>query len=256
MKALTRELRALHQAVMFFTRLPLPALRDWSKADLERSSTYFPLVGWLVGGVAALVWWIAYPSFGAPVASGLSLAASLLLTGAFHEDGFADVCDGFGGGTTPERVLEIMRDSRVGAFGAIGVVMVLGLKWQLVASLPPALCPVVLIAAHAVSRGAAVSLLATHSYARAEEGKAKPLATQLRGGRALGAGAFALLPLVLLPGWLPAAAAAAVAVRTLLGRWFVQRIGGYTGDCLGAVQQVAELAFYLGVLGLLRWLPF
>ncbi len=256
MKVVTREFRALHQAVMFFTRVPLPSLRDWVKADLERASTYFPLVGWLVGGVAALVWWSAYPTFGAQVASGLSLAATLLLTGAFHEDGFADVCDGFGGGTTPDRVLEIMRDSRVGAFGAIGVVMVLGLKWQLVASLPFALGPVLLLAGHAVSRGAAVSLLATASYVRTEEGKAKPLATRLGVGRGVVALALALMPLLLLPGWLPVAVFGPVVARVVLTRWFVHRIGGYTGDCLGAVQQIAELAFYLAALFVLRWLPF
>lgn len=245
-----REWRAWCQAVMFFTRLPLPSSGAWDPADLQRSSTYFPLVGWLVGAVAASAWWLALSVWPPQVASGISLAATLLLTGAFHEDGFADVCDGFGGGYTKERVLEIMRDSRVGAFGAIGVVMMLGLKWQAVAALPPLLAPAVLLAAHAVSRGAAISLQATLRYVREEAGKAKPLATDLRGARLAVALAFAVAPLALLPWRFAWALLPVVATRWFLGAWFRRRIGGYTGDCLGAAQQVCELVFYLAVLGI------
>jgi adenosylcobinamide-GDP ribazoletransferase len=235
---------------MFFTRLPVPSAAEWDPADLQRGAAYFPLVGWLVGGVAALGWWLGVLVWPPLVASGVSLAATLLLTGAFHEDGWADVCDGFGGGTSRERVLEIMRDSRVGAFGAIGVVVLLGLKWQSVAALPGALVPAVLIAAHAVSRAAAVSLMATLLYVREESVKAKPMATSLSGGRlffALSSGATGLLLLPLHWWW---AVVAVVAVRAILAGWFKRRIGGYTGDCLGAAQQVSEVVFYLTVLAL------
>ena len=90
----------------------------------------------------------------------------MLLTGALHEDGFADVCDGFGGGRTSERVLDIMRNSRLGAFGVIGLIMLVGLKWQAMAALPPALLPAAVIAAHALSRGAALAITAILPYAR------------------------------------------------------------------------------------------
>ncbi len=245
-----REVRALRAAVMFFTRLPIPPAANWEPGDLQRAAAYFPLVGWLVGGVAALVWWLGAHIWPPVVASGVSLAATLLLTGAFHEDGWADVCDGFGGGTSRERVLEIMRDSRVGAFGAIGIVMMLGLKWQSVAALPGTWVPAVLIAGHAVSRVAAVSLMATLPYVREESVKAKPMATSLARGRlffAVITGAAALLLLPMQMWW---AGLAVVAARAVLARWFKRRIGGYTGDCLGAAQQVGEVVFYLTTLAL------
>lgn len=245
-----RELHALAAAAMFFTRVPVPVGWGATRDDLQRAAAYFPLVGWLVGAVAAGVWWLAAQVWPTGIASGLSLAATLLLTGAFHEDGWADVCDGFGGGYTKERVLEIMRDSRVGAFGAIGVVVMLGLKWQAVAAVPGGIAIAVLVAAHVLSRATAVSLMATLSYVREDAAKAKPLATELSGGRlvfalATGAATLALLPLrawwVLL---------VLIVVRAVLARWFARRIGGYTGDCLGAAQQVSELAVYLTVLAL------
>ena len=250
MSWLRTELHAMAAAVMFFTRVPVPAGWGGKPEDLQRAAAYFPLVGWFVGGVAALTWWLAAQLWPPLVASGLSLAATLLLTGAFHEDGFADVCDGFGGGYTKERVLEIMRDSRVGAFGAIGVVMMLGLKWHSVAALPAALAPALLVAAHGLSRTVAVSLMAVLDYVREDAAKAKPLATQLGGARLLvvlatGAATLALLPMrlwwVLVP---------LLVTQVLLALWFKRRIGGYTGDCLGAAQQVAEVVFYLTVLAL------
>jgi len=237
---------------MFFTRLPIPSESEWQADDLKKAATYFPLVGWLVGAVGAGAWWLAARVWPPAIASGISLAVTLLLTGAFHEDGLADVCDGFGGGYTKERVLAIMRDSRVGAFGAIGVVMALGLKWQAVAALPPLLTPLSLVAAHGLSRGAAVSLMATLPYVREEESKAKPMATELRGVRLLVALAFAVAPLAFLPVRLAWCLGPVVMVRFLLGRWFMYRIGGYTGDGLGAAQQVSEIVIYLSFLALLR----
>jgi len=247
MNAIRNEARALAAAVIFFTRVPLRLRGGPAAADLARAATWLPAIGWLAGAVAAGVWWLAALVWPPAVAAGVSLAATLLLTGALHEDGWADVCDGFGGGATRERVLEIMRDSRIGAFGAIGLVVMLGLKWRATAALPPSILPMTLIAGHALSRAAAVSLMATMDYAR-ETGKAKPLAVRLGAGRlaiALGCG---VLPLTMLPARFWWAAVAVLAVRLLLARWFACRIGGYTGDALGAAQQLGELAFYLTVL--------
>lgn len=250
MNFIRTELHALAAAVMFFTRVPVPSGWGGKPEDLQRAAGYFPLVGWFVGGVAAAVWWLAAHVWPPLVASGVSLVATLLLTGAFHEDGFADVCDGFGGGYTKERVLEIMRDSRVGAFGAIGVVVMLGLKWQAVASLPISTSAFLLVAAHVLSRTVSVSLMAVLDYVREDAAKAKPLATKLNGARLLialttGAASLAVLPVkgwwVLLP---------LLATQVLLAVWFKRRLGGYTGDCLGAAQQIAEVVFYLTVLAL------
>lgn len=249
MSLLRQELRALSGALMFFTRLPMPAAVKLDDADLHRAITYFPVTGWIVGGVGALVCWLALLVWPAVIASGLSLVVTVLLTGALHEDGWADVCDGFGGGHTRERILAIMKDSHIGAFGVIGLIGLLGLKWQAVATLPTGIAPLVLLAAHSASRGAAATLMATLDYARpaGEPSKARPLVVKLRGGRLGVMVALALLPMGLLPGWAWSAVAGIVIVRGIMARWYVQRLGGYTGDCLGAAQQLAELIFYLTI---------
>jgi adenosylcobinamide-GDP ribazoletransferase len=193
----------------------------------------------------------------APVAAVLSTAASIYITGAFHEDGFADACDGLGGGLTRERALEIMKDSRVGAYGAIGIVCMLAAKLSVLAALPPHQTVAALLLAHPLSRLAATSLIWKLEYVRGE-GKAKPLAQRMTSAEfaiaALGAG----LPagLLLAGGWstpvaILAAVAGALAATLWLGRLFVRRLGGYTGDCLGAVQQLAEVLIYVAILATL-----
>jgi adenosylcobinamide-GDP ribazoletransferase len=250
MNPVRQELHAIAAAVMFFTRLPVPAGWGETRADLQRAAAYFPLVGWLVGAFAAAVWWLARLEWGPAVASGLSLAATLLLTGAMHEDGFADSCDGFGGGYTRERVLEIMRDSRIGAFGAIGVVTMLGLKWQAVAALPATLAPALLIGGHVVSRAVSTSVMASLVYVREDAAKAKPLATELSAARLGLVVATALAAFALLPPRVWWAALVLLGVRAVLVRWLRHRLGGYTGDCLGAVQQASEVIFYLVAIAL------
>ena len=253
MSALRTEWRTLAGAVAFFTRLPLPRGIGVGVADLSQAITYFPLCGALVGGVAALVWWLAALVWPPAVAAGLALVAGVVLTGAMHEDGWADVCDGFGGGHTRERILEIMKDSHTGAYGALGLVLLLGLKWQALAALPGVSVPAVLVAGHAVSRGMAATLMATMDYARSEgPSKARALVVRLGGGRLLLVLATALAPMALLPVRAWWAVAALGLVRLVAGRWFQSRIGGYTGDCLGAAQQLGEVAFYLVVSGVLR----
>ncbi|CAG9175921.1 Adenosylcobinamide-GDP ribazoletransferase [Cupriavidus laharis] len=247
------ELRFFLTALGYFTRVPLPSpLARWVGYEpryLNAAARYFPLVGLMVGGVAALVTWGALQWWPPGVAVLLGMAASLLLTGAFHEDGLADCVDAFGGAWRREDVLRIMHDSRIGAFGAIALVVALLLKWQLLVAigarsgLPELL--LVLVAAHGASRAMAVSYLATLDYVR-DEGKAKPVA-QRPGGAGL---AFALLcgaaPLMIVsPAFAGVSVAALAILRLLLGRYFVRRIGGYTGDCLGMAQQLAELLIYL-----------
>ncbi|MBA4094920.1 MAG: adenosylcobinamide-GDP ribazoletransferase, partial [Candidatus Accumulibacter sp.] len=192
-----------------------------------------------------------------PVAAVLSTAATIYATGAFHEDGFADTCDGLGGGMTRERVLEIMKDSRVGAYGAIGVVGMLGTKCTALAMLPPASAIGALLLAHPLSRLAATSLIWRMEYARAE-GKAKPLAERMTTAE-FGIASVTVATaaaLLLASGTLDmravlAALLAAGATTWWLARKFAQRIGGYTGDCLGAVQQLTEAFIYLAVLATL-----
>ena len=259
------ELRLFFTALQFFTRLPIPRWVGFDAAWLHHASRYFPLVGVVVGALAAAVYGAAACLLPAPVAVLLSTAAGIYVTGAFHEDGFADMCDGFGGGITRERVLVIMKDSRIGAYGAIGMVCVLALKCLTLSLLPPAVAIAALLLAHPLSRLAAVALIWRMDYAR-EEGKAKPMAQQMSGAEfaiaALTAGACAAaigIHGTLAWSTLGAAAAAAFAGALWLARLFQRRIGGYTGDCLGAVQQTAEVLIYLCVLASLghaAWRPF
>lgn len=251
MNFLQRELRVLGTAVMFFTRVPLPAWREHRPEWLQAAPRYFPLIGAGVGGFGAGVWWLASFALPPEIAVTISMISTVLLTGAFHEDGFADVCDGFGGGWTKPHVLAIMRDSRVGAFGAIGVALLLGLKAVALARVPVCLMIGTLVAGHAVSRWAAVTLMATEDYVREEnDAKAKPVAGRPGLGSLALATLFGLTPLLFVPAGTWWAVGAVLLTRGGLGWWFRYRIGGYTGDCLGATQQVGEVVFYLAVVAL------
>lgn len=252
-----QQLRLFFIALQFFTRLPIPAWVGFEASWLQHASRYFPLVGCVVAAIAAAVYWVAALVLPAPVAAVLSTAASIYATGAFHEDGFADTCDGLGGGMTRERVLEIMKDSRVGAYGAIGIVCMLAAKLSTLAMLPPRVATAALFLAHPLSRLAATSLIWKLDYVRGE-GKAKPLAQQMTTVEFSIATASALLPVAVLlaTGYASLAAvlgavAAALVAALWLGWKFVRRLGGYTGDCLGAVQQVAEALIYMAVLATL-----
>ncbi|WP_343733345.1 adenosylcobinamide-GDP ribazoletransferase [Duganella sp.] len=252
------QLRLFFTALQFFSRLPIPGWVGFDPAWLNQASRYFPLVGVVVALISAATYALTAWLLPTPVAAILSTAAGIYATGAFHEDGFADMCDGFGGGMTPERVLEIMKDSRIGAYGAIGIICMLGLKLTTLAMLPPLAAVGALLVAHPLSRLMATSLIWRLDYVRAE-GKAKPLAQKMRGREFLIAAASAAVPalVVIALRWLPLAALLAgvltAAIATIwLARKCVRRIGGYTGDCLGAVQQVTEVVFYLCALASLQ----
>lgn len=245
--------RYIVAALGYFTRVPIPHAIALDAHDLAGASRYFPLIGVLVGAVGALVYLVALSLFPAGVAVLLSMAATLLLTGALHEDGLADCCDGLGGGMTRDDALRIMRDPRLGAFGAIGLMLSLALKWQTLTALPTATAAWAMVGSHAASRALAVTYLATHDYAR-EQGKAKRVA-QPMSKRSLAVALMVGLPWLLVPDWRAGVLGLAViaALRFLLGRYFARRLGGYTGDCLGFAQQVFELALYLTVLA---WTSF
>jgi adenosylcobinamide-GDP ribazoletransferase len=262
----SRELALFLTAAQFLTRVPTPEVRSFDANSLAQSVRYFPLVGVLVGLVNAAVWWVASLWLPAGVSIGVMLAVSALLTGALHEDGFADACDGFGGGATSDRVLAIMKDSRIGAYGAVGLFFMLGLKWVTLAALPAVVIPLVVTTAHMASRWYATALIWRLSYVRAgDEAKSRPFAGRLTGGAWIASGLIGIAglapfvaawlrwngtPGLALPGAqiLGAGAAAGAAATGFAAAYFRRRIGGYTGDCLGAAQQLAELAFLLGGL--------
>ena len=231
-------------AFALLTRLPMPRLTLRPLVQLPDYVWAFPIVGFVVGHIAALTYLLAHEegALGASLSSLTAVAASLLATGALHEDGLADFADGIGGGRTPERKLEIMRDSGIGSYGAVALFLVLGARWSAVASIVDLHAAAgALVMAHTVPRGLLAVVPEFWRPARTDG-----LAAGAAGGNwpsALVAVALSLaVPLLLNAGWLalfvPLAAAAGIfGVATLAAR----QVGGYTGDVFGAAEQVAEV---------------
>lgn len=250
------ELRLFLIALQFLTRLPVPARVGFDPQWLNESARHFPVVGACIGMLAAGVLWAAGGVFPAGVAVGLSMAATVLLTGAFHEDGLADTCDALGGAVSRERALEIMKDSRIGTYGAVGVWLVLGLKAVTLAALPLWWAAPALVLGHTASRAAAVSLIRFMPYAGdVDQAKAKPLARRVSTIGLLVSVGWVALVCALIVTWSPGtwvavliALALAVAGTLASARWFHRRLGGITGDTLGATQQLTELLMLLGWL--------
>ncbi|MDZ7855792.1 adenosylcobinamide-GDP ribazoletransferase [Sphaerotilus sp.] len=268
---MVHELRLFLVALQFLTRLPIPA---WVSQDdgfdprwLNACVRYFPLVGVLVGACGAAMLALASLWWPPLVAASLAVAATAWVTGAFHEDGLADTFDALGGNVPRERALVIMKDSRIGTYGAVALVFGLGLRVMLLASLAqrdPLHACLVMIGSHALGRAAAVGLMARLPYAGdAEHAKAKALATAVPRGSVVAAMGWALLLIAALmaagqltgagdPGWVfrwPLAALSCVIVVRLLRRWLARRLGGYTGDTLGAAEQLSEIAVLLVLAG-------
>lgn len=250
---LKNEWRYLTLAIGFFTRIPMPSVPDFQASDLNHASKYFTLAGVLVGAVGALTYWVTAQVLPQSIAILLSMMATLYTTGCFHEDGLADAVDGLGGGWEREQVLTIMQDSRIGSYGAIALVMALLCKYELLQSLAHAPLVWIIIAAHAWSRYMALWVIRTQVYAR-PSGKAKPLSTALSNQDLCIASLFAVMPLLLLPWQYLGTLLPVGLVWWWFSRLMHRRIGGYTGDCLGAMQQLTELTFYLGIVILLPYL--
>jgi adenosylcobinamide-GDP ribazoletransferase len=243
------ELRLVLAAFQYFTRLPMPAWVGHSAAHLQGTARYFSLVGVLVGGVGALTFWTTSLILPTPLPAILSTAVTILLTGALHEDGLADTFDGLGGGATRERALEIMKDPRIGTFGVIALVLTLLIKIAALNALPVSIAPFALIAGHAFSRACAISLLFVSNYVGTpEHSRARPVARTMSNGEFFVATVIGVIPMLGCGIYGIVAGLFAVPVWFTLTRWFMRRLGGFTGDTLGATQQLTEIAFYLGVL--------
>jgi adenosylcobinamide-GDP ribazoletransferase len=243
-----KSLKLFFLALSFYTRLPAPKNQNYSQ--LPQASIYLPLVGWVVGGLTGLCFYLAYFLWPQTTAIVLSLICGILLTGAFHEDGFADVCDGFGGGYEKQRILEIMKDSQIGVYGALGLVLLMSLKISLLSTMPATAIPLLLFAGHSLSRFPPLLLMRRYDYARGDNSKSSAAMYKPDTRELLFAGVFALLPLALLP--LPCVLAVPIVllINWRLGCYFYRYIGGFTGDCLGASQQVGETVFYLTITAL------
>ena len=262
-----KELHIFFTCLMFYTRIPCPKNIDHNPEYLNKATRYFPLIGWIVGSISFLVVYIFLFFLSTEIAVVFAIFASVLSTGAFHDDGFAYVCVGFGGGWTKEKILLIMKDSAIGAYGAIGLILLFLLKFKLLTEAillfknensSFLLFFLLFISAHSISRLAAISIIFTHEYSRDDAtSKSKPIAKKHTWKEVFGAFFFGLLPLtvfaffqynilfVLLPIFI---------TRYFLARYFQKWIDGYTGDCLGATQQVCEIIFYISILFLWKFI--
>ncbi len=253
-----RELHIFLTAVMFYTRIPCPKWVDHNPDYISLATRYFPVMGWIVGGVYAGVIILSMYLFSPFISILLGLVSSVLLTGAFHEDGFADVCDGFGGGWTKERILLIMKDSRVGTYGVVGVILIFGLKIASTNSLlnsffDPFIFISLIISSHSLSRMMTVLVIYFQQYAREDQDtKAKPVATGISTNNLLISFILGLFPFFIFlfqTNLLFSVALMPMLLITLyLMHYFKKWIGGYTGDCLGATQQINEVVFLLSLL--------
>lgn len=255
-------MRALAAAIAFLTRIPAGRMVTYELADLSRSTPYFPIVGLIVGGVGGFGLWAGSLVWPPMLAVIVSIGLTVLLTGAFHEDGLADAFDGLGGGWTSEQVLAIMRDSRVGSYALIGVVLVIAAKIAALLAImtnttdggrvPQVLnaCRA-LVAAHVLGRWSSVPLMRYHAYVRTASaadrpGAARPFAGSVTTSHLIAATliAAAIVAVAIgarsIPVWV-----VCIVATVLASKYFRRRIGGITGDALGATNQVIELLVYL-----------
>jgi len=265
---LKKEIKIFFTAVMFYTRIPCPKWVDHSSDYLNKSTRYFPFIGWIVGSFCFAAYYGAAQLFPLEISVIISMAAGILITGAFHEDGFADVCDGFGGGWTRRKILDIMKDSRVGAYGVIGLILLFFLKFYLLlqivqrvnfSPLPGSIYVLLLfIASHALSRFSAISIAFTLRYVREDfDSKSKPVVVNYSWKEIAGAFIFGVVPIIFLSVFqyqflfiLPVI----LMVHLYLLFYFNKWIQGYTGDCLGAAQQIHETVFYLATIGIWKFI--
>jgi len=254
-------------ALTFLTRLPLVArFADPAPIALARSTALWPLIGALIGAVIAGVLLLAAPWLGNTLAAWLALLAGLLLTGAFHEDGLADSFDGLWGGFSPQRRLEIMKDSRIGTYGGLALIVLIGTKAALLAELAnaaPVLICASLMAAHALARASVLPLTCWLPYVR-EGADNKPVAQAISASIvAVGLSLSALIVFALLS-WagfnaLDIVKLSGVLFTALLLLWLGwaavlrNKLGGLTGDTLGAVNQLTEVAVLMMACGFLRF---
>lgn len=237
-------MKGLRTAASFLTRVPV-GRGAWDRRDVTRSVPWFPVVGGLIGLALAGAYAGLLLVLPALPAAAVTLGLSLLLTGAFHEDGLADTADALGGGRTRQEVLRILKDPSHGTYGVLAIVMSVVLRIAALATLDGWTAVAVLPGAHALSRGAAVQLLATVRPATGEGLGASFGEAVTRRDAATSVAAALLIGIVSMGGWVTAAALVSGLSSWAVGRLAVHRIGGITGDISGAAQQTAEILLLL-----------
>lgn len=236
-------------ALIFFTRLPFWRLTEVPSEYFKNVVARWPLAGWLTAGLSVMVLYASSLILPYEVALLLAISTRLLVTGCLHEDGLADFFDGFGGGTSRERILAIMKDSHIGSYGVIGLILYFALLYTLLSSLPIALAGSAILAGDPFSKGVAGMIINRLPYARKEEeAKSKTVYSRMTTSEFTLCLIAALLPLL----WLPEPAyffATLLPILLFFGltAWMKSKLQGYTGDCCGATFLLCELSFYLGI---------
>ena len=251
-----KELHIFLTAIMFFTRIPCPKWVNHDPEYLKQSAKYFSLVGIIVGSIGAVVFYGFSLLFSIQISLLLSMVSTIYVTGAFHEDGFADACDGLGGGWTKEKILLIMKDSRLGTYGVIGLILILTIKFSALRELPTHYIPLIIISGHSLSRFIATTLIYTHPYVRdTDDSKAKPAAKSMSLSMLIISGVFGIFPLFLFKTpYIFLTLITCYLAKMYLGKKFKKWLGGQTGDCAGAVQQLSEVIFYISVILLWKYM--
>jgi adenosylcobinamide-GDP ribazoletransferase len=231
-------------AVQFLTRIPTPAL-PYAADSLSRSAKYFPIVGALIGGSAALLHRILAPHLPRLITALFVVVYLVLITGGLHEDGLADSADAFGGGANPEQILLILRDSRIGAYGAAALTLSLVARLLLLASLPLTEIAHYLIVAHLLSRWTILPLSYFLPSPRTD-GQGVRIAKLTSGGTLAAGTLFSLaVAIFLLQTHAIAPIVSAIVIVLFSALYYRRRIGGVTGDCFGATAQLSEIGVYL-----------
>lgn len=234
-------------ALMFFTRLPFWKIRTVPQECFKHVVSYWSFSGWLTGGIMAMVFMAVNIILPSPVAILTALVARLLVTGALHEDGLADFCDGFGGGTDKASTLRIMKDSHIGTYGVLGLIVYYLLGFNLLITVPDYDIPYLLFCADPFCKFVCSHILWLLPYARKEEeSKAKVVYTRLSWKEEFISAVGGLLPLLMLPVPYYYILLIPILVFLCVQTWFRHRLGGYTGDCCGAAFLLSEISFWFG----------
>lgn len=243
-------MRSLLAAIMMFTRLPLWRWVSVDKRYFADVIRFWPLVGFLTGATTGGVLWLAAHVVPLSVACVLAILARILLTGALHEDGLADFFDGFGGGTSKEKILSIMKDSHIGCYGVIGLILYFMLYYSLLTSFDPAMVFPIVVCADCFSKLCTAVMINTLSYVRKEEeSKTRVVYTKVRTLVFVLVGLLTAVPFYFLKDIAFAWAVIPAVLMAIFLRFYMKaKIGGYTGDCCGASVLIIEQVFYLGVL--------
>ena len=263
------EIKIFLTSVMFYTRIPCPSFIDHSEDYLNKATRYFPLIGIIVGAISFFLFWVSSLVFNVYISVIFSLGTGILITGAFHEDGLADTFDGFGGGWTKDKILEIMKDSRIGTYGIISLITILLLKMFGLASLFSQITDIypakhdlliflIFLTYHSLSRLSAINIVFTSKYSTDDStSKSKPVAKNNTYVEILISYFWGLVPLIFLSYFIPQFIFVILFIgllSILSSRYFTKHLDGYTGDCLGAVEQLSEatsVIIFLGILNLL-----